>query len=196
MSRSAPTYNPFPGVPGVVPTPPGTLPNQSVYVINQPPPGIDPFMAILYSQFLAGNVWLEYFVFTAFWRPLAANAAGAPAQTTIDSGIDFIVQQMNLVAFQNAGHEDNPHLLLEVQETSGRANWSDQPVEVGNWAGSTIRGNHSYWLPTPRYVRGNNTINWKLTNRTAFVYDVDLAIAGMRVTYTNISREELFKVPY
>jgi hypothetical protein len=186
-----------PSFPGALPGVPGNIPIQPVVMLNQPPPGIDPFMAILYSQFLAGKVWLEYFAFSASWTPLAASASGASAQTTIDAGIDFIVQQMNLTAYNTDDtYEATPSLLLEVQETSGRANWSDQPIPVGNWCGNTRGGNMSYWLPTPRYVRGSNTINWKLTNRAATAYDVDLAILGMRVTYTGISREELFKVPY
>lgn len=195
MSRIiAPPSSSFPGA---VPTAPGSIPFQPVVVLNQPPPGIDPFLAILYSQFLAGKVWLEAFWFTAAWTPLAADASGSAAQTTIDAGIDFIVQQMNLTAYKTDDtYEATPQLLLEAQETSGRANWSDQPVAVGNWAGNTRGGTGSYWLPTPRYVRGSNTINWKLTNRSSVAYNVDLAIGGMRVTYTGISREELFKVPY
>lgn len=182
--------------PGGVPTPPGSLPIQPVIMLNQPPPGIDPFLAILYSQFLAGNVWLEDFTFSASWTPLAAAASGAAAQTSIDSGIDFIVQQMNLSAFKEDDTEiPNPQLLLEAQETSGRANWSDQPIAVGNWCGN-LRFGMAGWLPTPRYVRGSNQINWKLTNRDAVAYNVDLAIKGMRVTYTGVSREQLFKVPY
>ena len=202
MSRRDPSPSNLllPGpIPGMVPTPPGNLPIPlPVIQMNTPPPGIDPFMAILYSQFLAGNVWLEWFTFTATWNPLAAAASGAPAVTTIDNSIDFIAQQMNLTAYQSGGtYEPAPNFLMEVQETSGRSTWADGPVHVGNWFGNTRSGALSYWMPTPRYIKGSNTVNWKLTNLVAgTAYRVDVALIGMRVTYMNISREKLFNVPY
>lgn len=174
-----------------------TVDSYPVKVVNQPVPSLDPFMAILYAQFLERKVWLEPFVFSAIWDTLSSGASGEQRTTTIDPNIDFVVQAMNLSCYKTDDtYVPTPQLLLEVTEQSGRANWQDQAINVGNWFGQTRSGAISFIWPTPRYVRGNNTIQFKMTNLDALAYRVDLALIGMRVTYLKVSREELFNIPF
>lgn len=169
-----------------------------VIVCNPPIPSTDPFTAILTSEFLKKNVWLEFFAFSTIWNPLLASAVGQQAQFTLDPGIDFIVQQINLNSESAAGTVvASPDYLLEIQETSGRSNFSDQAIHIANWTGQNRNsGAMPYNLPFPRYLRGNNTVNCKLTNLTATAARVDVAFIGIRVTYVNISRADLFGVPF
>lgn len=170
-----------------------------VLLVNPPFPALDPFIAILTAQFLQRKVWLEWFVFTAVWNTLLANAAGQlpTVPMTIDPNIDYLVMQMNLTAFSDVNTIiANPNYLMEVTETSGRMNWQDAPMHVGNVTGANRNtGAQTYDLPVPRYIRGNNNVSMKLTNLTAVAARVDLAIMGYRVTYTGIRREELFPIP-
>lgn len=169
-----------------------------VVVVNSPIPSTDPFMAILTREFLQRNVWLEFFAFTAVWNTLTASATGQQVNTTIDPSIDFIIQQMNLTAFTAAGTIlANPDYVLQITETSGRSNMSDDGVHVSNWTGQNRNsGAAPYNLPFPRYIRGNNTLSAKLTNNTATAALVSLAYCGIRVTYLNTSREALFNVAF
>lgn len=169
-----------------------------IAIANPTIPALNPFLAILYQQFLLKNVWLEYFAFSATWNTLLANAAGQQQTITIDPSIDFLVMQINLTAYSDVNTiVQSPNYLLEIQEKSGRSNWSDAAIHVNNWTGqSRDAGAVSYELPIPQYVRGNNTISCKLTNRTAVAAVVDLALMGLRITYNNASRVDLFGVPF
>lgn len=169
-----------------------------VQLLNPPVPSLNPFLAILYQKFFERAVWLEYFVFSAIWNTLAANASGQQVTTSIDPSIDFVMMQMNLTSFSSAGViVANPDYLLSIQENSGRSVFSDQDIHVMNWTGQNRNsGSQSYDLPIPRYMRGNNTITAKLTNNTAVAARVDLAYIGLRVTYINTSREKLFGVAF
>lgn len=169
-----------------------------VVLMNPPIPSLSPYLAILYSQFLARKVWLESFTFSCTWNTLAANAAGQQALMTIDPSIDFIALEMNLTSFSAVGAVvATPDYLLEVQEKSGNNNWSDGAIHVSNWTGQTRDGGASPWrFPFERYIRGNNTVQFKLTNNTATAARVDLALNGIRVTYVDTDRAKLFGVPY
>ena len=167
-------------------------------LLNPPVPSLNPYLAVLYGLFLNRMVWLEFFSFSAVFNTLGASASGQQASMSIDPGIDFIGLQMNLSAYTAAGTIlANPDYLLEVQEKSGNSNWQDQPTHVANWTGvNRNSGARPYDLPFSRYIRGNNTVVFKLTNLTATAARVDLALPGIRVTYTNIDRSKVFGVPY
>lgn len=167
-----------------------------VVLANPTPPSTDPFTAAINKAFEAKQVWLETFAFTAVFNTLAASASGQQATSTVDPSIDFLAYQMQLCAYSAAGTiVANPDYLLEVQEGSGRSNWSDGPVHVANWTSQNRDSAQAYNFPIPRYIRGNNTISFKLTNNTATAARVDIALIGTRITYLATSRQELFNIP-
>lgn len=169
-----------------------------VIAIANQPMFLDPFRAMLFAQMLQRNAWLELFVFSATWNTLLASAVGQQAIMNIDPNIDFIALQMNLTAYSAVGTiVQSPDYLMEVQEKSGNNNWCDAPIHVQNWTGqSRDAGARVYDLPFPRYIRGNNQVVFKLTNNTATAARVDLALVGIRATYLEVSREQLFGVPF
>lgn len=175
---------------------PGDIP--MIAIANPTIPSLNPILAILYAQFLAKRIWLEEFTFTAVYNTLAASAAGQQASMNIDPNIDFIALQQNLTAYTAAGTIlANPDYLMEVQEKSGNNNWSDGPVHVANWTGQNRNSGSVSWdLPFCRYIRGNNTLTYKLTNNTATAARVDIALNGIRVSYNQVTREQLFGVPF
>lgn len=156
----------------------------------------NPFIAKANAAFLAGALWLEPFGYTLTWNTLAASAQGQQASCTIDQGIDFILVQLNLVSYTAAGTVlANPDYLLEMQERSGNSNFTDGQHHVGLWTGQNRNsGARVYNLVFPRYIRGSNTILAKLTNLTATAARVDMGMEGIRITYLNTSRKELFGV--
>lgn len=155
----------------------------------------DPILAAIQRHLEMGNIGIERFVFSAVWNTLAASASGQAASLTIDPTIDFLALEMNLTSFSAAGTiVANPDYLLEVNEKSGKGSWADGPVHVSNWTGqSRNSGSRPYYFRPGWLIRGNNTVQFKLTNNTATAARVDLALPGLRVEYRNISRDQLFR---
>lgn len=154
----------------------------------------DPILAAINRHFERGNIGVEFFVFSAVWNTLAASASGQLASVTIDPSLDFAVQEMDLTAYSAAGTiVASPDYLLEIAEKSGKGNWADGPIHVANWTGQNRNsGARPYKFATARLVRGNSSIQFKLTNNTATAARVDLALKGMRIEYKQITRDQLF----
>jgi hypothetical protein len=171
-----------------------TAPELRVQLLN-PTIALDPFRQAVYSAFLRKEVWLEHFRFDLEWNTLAASAVGQIATVTIDPGIDYILLSQNLVAYSSAGTVvASPDYVLLMQERAGNTNWSDTTVHVGNVTGGTREG-VSGQLDFPRYIRGNNTLQCKITNRTTTAAVVNMDLGGIRVTYReDATRQRLFGI--
>lgn len=154
--------------------------------------GTDPISAALWEAFDQGKVDLQHFNFPLIWNPLLASAQAQQATVTIDPGISFLVQEINLVSYSTAGVQVvNPDYLLSIEEQSGATFWGSAAVHVGNWTGqyrSGSAGTGAHGSPGvmqfPRYIRGNNTITGKLTNQTVTQARVDLVLRGIRITFS------------
>lgn len=159
----------------------------------------DPFTTLLYAGFLRGELWLEFFGYTAEWNTLAASAVNAlPAtQPTIDQGTCFLLLSINLTSYTAAGTiAATPDYTLQITERAGGNNFSDAAIHVANWTGQNRNvGSTPYTLPFPRLLRGNNTIQLQLTNRTATAARVDIALLGIRCMFLkNSSLQTLFGI--
>jgi hypothetical protein len=174
--------------------PTDNIPDFRVQLLN-PTIALDPFRQAVYAAFIRKEVWLEHFRFDLEWNTLAASAVGAIATVTIDPGIDYILLSQNLVAYTAADTiEVDPDYVLEMQERAGNTNWSDTTVHVGNVTGGT-RAGVTGELDFPRYIRGNNTLQAKLTNRSTTAAKVNMDLGGIRVTYReDATRQRLFGV--
>jgi len=173
---------------------PGIVDAIPTMVLN-PPSLLDPILQTAFEAFKRGDVWLEFFGFDFEWNPLIAHASGQQAEESMDPGIDFLLTDINLVSFSAPGTiVANPDYVMEIQEKSGRTNYSNTTLHVMNFTGNP-RGS-SFKLPATRYIRGNNTVVAKLTNRTATAAVVNMEFLGWRMSYHGVNRTDLFNVPY
>ncbi len=158
----------------------------------------NPFLARCWEFFQLGRVTLVPYSFTAEWNPLAASAVGAQPTTgmVIDPSIDFLLLQMNFVAYPTTGSQTtpqaNPNMTLNITEKSGANVFTDTDHHVALWTGNTQSGAHGYDLPFPRLIKGNNQILTKLTDNGGTATRCWLGFEGIRVTYVNADRTEVF----
>ncbi len=158
----------------------------------------NPFLARLWDFFQTGRVTLVPYSFTADWNPLAASAVNsAPTTTmTIDPSIDFLLLQAHFVAYPTTGIQTTPqatpNMLLNLTEKSGANVFSDVAHHVGLWTGNTQSGAGAYNLPFPRLIKGNNEIQARLTDNGGTATRCFLGFEGIRVTYVNADRREVF----
>ena len=158
----------------------------------------NPFLVRLWDFVLTGRVKLRPYSFTAEWNPLAANAVGTQPTTpiTIDPQIDFLLLQMNFVAWPTTGlqtsPQSNPNMLLNLSERSGANVFSDTDHHVSLWTGNAQSGAQGYDLPFPRLIVGNNSILAKLTDNGGTATRCFLGFEGIRIEYLNTTRSEVF----
>lgn len=158
----------------------------------------NPFLVRLWDFFQTSRVKLKPYSFTAEWNPLAASAVGTQPTTpiTIDPQIDFLLLQMNFVAYSTTGDQNTarptPNMLLSISEKSGANIFTDTDHHVALWTGNSLNGAQSYTLPFPRLIVGNNAILAKLTDNGGSASRCFLGFEGMRIEYINTSHEEVF----
>ncbi len=159
----------------------------------------NPFLARLFDFWQAGRCLLKSFSYTAEWNPLAANALGAQPTTgiTIDPGIDFLLMEINFVAYLKPGATDQavlsvPNMLLSLQEKSGASIFTDTDHHVALWTGNAQAACTDFEMPFPRLIRGNNAILAKLTDNGGTATHCWLGLEGLRIEYVNAVRQEIF----
>lgn len=158
----------------------------------------NPFLVRLWDFFQIGRVKLKPYSFTGEWNPLAANAVNAQPSTpiTIDPQIDFLLLQMNFVAYPTTGlqttAQPTPNMTLSITEKSGANIFSDSAHHVALWTGNSQSGAQAYNLPFPRYIVGNNSILAQLTDNGGTATHCWLGFEGVRVEYQNTTRDQVF----
>jgi hypothetical protein len=162
--------------------------------------GSSPLELMAADAMLRGEVFLEYFTYSAAWITGTATALGAngttEVQIPINADSDFLIQQMNLTAETAAGTflATPDYLLLIVIAGSGRQ-IMNQAQHVANITGSFQNGSFPGRNPMPKLVQASNTISCTLTNRTAVAANrVDLALTGFKIFYSGGNRQQIFHV--
>lgn len=160
----------------------------------------NPWLAKLFWYWQQGAVLLQSFGFTAEWNTLAAKAVGAQptgGNPTIDGGIDFVLESLNFVAFPVVATVEQaalvtPNMLLSITEKSGATIFADSDRPVALWTGNSQAAAQSYVMPFPRYLRGNNVLQCKLSDNGGTATHAWLGFDGVRVTYVNTNRQDVF----
>lgn len=158
----------------------------------------NPFMARLWDFFQAGRVTLSDYRFTGHWDPLTASAVGQTDTISIDPSIDFILVQLNYVAFATSEPVipntalATPNHMLSLSEKSGALLFQDEDHHIMLWTGGGTTGRRSYALPIPRLLKGNNEILARLSDNAGTPAECWLGFEGIRVTYVNADRREVF----
>lgn len=152
--------------------------------------GVSPLELMAADAMLNGLVYLDEFIYSALWLTGTATALGANAtvdvQVQINGDSDFIVQEQNLVAFDNShAIVASPNLRLTlVRAGSGREIMS-QPQHVLNICGGYQATRFPGRKPMAGLINANNLITCKLQNLSSVVFDsVDLSFIGFKVFYT------------
>lgn len=161
-------------------------------------PSENPFLARLFDFWQKARVTLTTYSFTANWNPLAAFGVSVQPTTnmTIDPSIDFLLMAMNFLAYPTTGDQTtpqaSPNMLLNLTEKAGASVFQDTDHHVGLWTGATGANHQSYRLPFARLIKGNNQIIAKLTDNGGTATQCWLGFEGIRITYVNVDRTEVF----
>jgi hypothetical protein len=162
--------------------------------------GTSPLELLAADAMLRGEIWCENFSYSATWETgtTTALAANSTTITTIatDSGPDFIVQEINFVAWSAANTiiASPDYTLLLVIDGSGKQIMNQaQPITAlaGGYASGVVPAR----LPFPRLIQSNSKVTFTLTNRTAVANNrADIVLRGFKVYYVSGTRTGVFHV--
>lgn len=122
-------------------------------------------------------------IFTAANGNAIANAGIGTNSVQIESGANFVAQQIIGVSFNAAVLVANPFALLQITDLSSNLPLFDRPLPF-----SMVTGNAQlpYILPTPRTFRANGGIQAQITNNDGGTRDFTLILAGQKVPVSGI----------
>jgi hypothetical protein len=162
--------------------------------------GASPLELLAAEAMLAGKIYCEGFVNNAVWA--GATALGANSSTAIELMVtdkDFVIQEMNLVAY-TAGPVlvANPDYLLTIVRGGSGRQLMNQATHVqaicGRYGDTTSGGRR---LGFPQLVEHDSVLTLTLTNLSATAaLRVDLALLGFKIYYlgNESMRQEIFHI--
>jgi hypothetical protein len=149
--------------------------------------GTSPLEIMACNAMLAGEIYCQFFVYSAVFT--GATALGATATVDvpvpINADSDFIVQELNLTSFTAADtpEVDPDYTMMLTIAGSGRQ-IMDRAQTVQNLAGSFLINKVPHTLPFPVLIQANNTVTTTLTNRSAVASNrCDVSLIGFKVYY-------------
>lgn len=154
--------------------------------------GVSPLEIMASDAMLRGIVYLDQFDYSASWivgtgTALGAAPASVQAQIQINGDSDFIVQEMNLTAFDNGAPPAvvvNPNLLLTVTRSGAGRELMNAPQHVLNVCGSYVGTRYPAKLPCPGLLNKSNNLTLSLQNLSTTVFSrVDVVFRGFKVFY-------------
>ncbi len=162
--------------------------------------GVAPLELMASDAMLRGQINCEEFTYTASWIAGTATALGANGNVTVETQIngdsDFVVTELNLMAYSAVGTVvANPDLLLMLVAAGAGRQLMDKPVHAMNMCGAYAQDREPGKLTFGRLLAAKNTLSSTLTNRTASAFDfVQIAMKGFKVFYLGdeASRESIF----
>ncbi len=147
----------------------------------------------------AGLIYCEEFDYVARWLVNTATSLAATSSVEIpvqiDGTSDFVVEEYDLTAFDNAGTPAlvaAPNFLISFTKDGSGRRLSSGPVHVlnicGNYSASRYPGRLSY----PVLLPSKSTYSVLLQNLSATAMSaVDLRIHGFKVFYIKATAEEM-----
>lgn len=166
--------------------------------------GTSPIELLATQAMLDGIIYCQNYVYSAQWLTGTTTALGAAATvdalTQINGDSDFIIQQINLVAWEAVDTAIvDPDYLLQISIGGSARQLFDRPISVNAVIGNYLTDKIPATLPFPYLVEMNNNMLANLTNRTGTAANrVDLAYIGFRVFYqgdvpASTLRRDIFK---
>lgn len=156
--------------------------------------GTSPIELMAEDAMLKGWVFCDAYTQSAEWITGTATALPAsgtmPVNVQIDNDADFVIQRVNLVAY-NAGPTllTDPNYLLELISAGSGRTLMSSPQHVLNYCGSFQSNHVPNGFPYPKLMAANSRITAKLTNRTATAAEyVQLEFQGFKVYYIDTAQ--------
>lgn len=153
--------------------------------------GVSPLEIMAADAMLQGIAYLDEFTYSAAWITGTATALGSgatvPAQIQINGDSDFIVQEMNITAFDNAAPPvivASPNLLLTITRSGAGREIMNQAQHVMNICGGYQTNRFPSKKPMPGLINKSNNLQLTLQNLSTTVFSrVDIALIGFKVFY-------------
>lgn len=152
--------------------------------------GSSPIEIMAQEAMLRGEVFCDFFVYSASWQDGTATDLAASGttdvQTQINADSDFVVQMLNFVAWTALDTElDDPDYLLTIIIAGSGRQLMNQAQPILNLAGSYSNDHVPSSMSFPKLIPANTTVTSTLTNRTTTANNrADLSFIGFKVFYT------------
>ncbi len=164
--------------------------------------GTSPLELMAADAMLAGQVYIETFIYSASWIAGTATALLANSTMEVDVQIngdsDFIVQEMNLTVFSSATPPvliQSQAMLLTITRAGSGRQLVNQAQNIHNILGNYTVNVVPHRLPMPFLIQGNNILANILQNLSNVAPGrVDLSYIGFKVFYTGGNRQAIFHV--
>ena len=151
--------------------------------------GVSPIELQACEAALMGLAYLDEFTYSAKWTATTALGSGATIQVPIqiNSDSDFVVQEQNLIAFDNQATPvvvAVPNLLCTITRAGSGREVMDDAQHImnifGNYGPALNQGRN----PMPALWTAKNTINVTLQNLTTTVFSrIQASFRGFKVFY-------------
>ena len=159
--------------------------------------GVSPLELQACEAALMGLVYLDDFTYSAIWEgPTALGSlatVSVPIQINGDS--DFIVQEQNIIAYDNQSTPANvpiPNLLITIIRSGSGREIMDAAQHVNNLFGNYTPALNPGRNPMPSLWNAKNTISVKLQNLTTTVFGrIQTSFRGFKVFYIQNSKSQL-----
>src|SRR4030095_14428863 len=150
---------------------------------------VSPIELLASDAMLKSAVFCEQFDYVARW--LVNTPTALPANRDLDIPIqidgswDFVIQEYNLVAFDNNdAYQAAPNLLISFTRDGAGRRMSSGPVHVMNICGSYGTSQAARRLPFPVLLPAKTTYSVLLQNLTATAWhQIELKMGGFKVYY-------------
>mgnify|MGYP006955650321 CR=1 FL=1 len=145
----------------------------------------------------------QFFTYNALFASSTALGATSSAEVPIpiNGDSDFIVQEINLTSWTAADTpEIDPDYTIMLTIAGSGRQLMDREMTVQNMCGSMLVNKAGLRrLPFPVLIQANNTLNVRLTNRSAVAANrVDVTFVGFKVYYIGdpnvANRQAIFHV--
>jgi len=156
--------------------------------------GVSPIELQASDAALMGIVYLDDFTYSAIWQ--GPTQLGSLATVTVPIQIngdsDFVVQESNLIAYDNQSTPVNvavPNLLVTITRAGAGREVMDSPQHVSNVFGNYTPALNPGRNPMPSLWNARNTINVQLQNLTTTVFGrIQASFRGFKVFYIQNSK--------
>lgn len=166
--------------------------------------GTSPIELLATEAMLQGVIYCQNYVYSGLWSQANGNQLVAngvlDAPTAINGDSDFVIQEINFIAWQSVGVPiTDPDYLIQISIGGSARQLFDRPLSVNALFGNYLTQKRPGKLPFPYLVEMNNNLLANLSNRTATDANrVEIEYYGFRVFYQGDTppsqlRRDIFK---
>ncbi len=160
--------------------------------------GVSPLEIMATDAILQGLAWCDEFAYSAAYIIGTPTALGSLAtidvQILINGDSDFVVQEANITAFDNANPPvlvPDPNLLMTLIRGGSGREVMNQPQHVLNMLGGFASNKQQGRVPFCALLGNSQILTVKLQNLSTTVFSrVDVAFRGFKVFYLQTQTQQ------